>query len=387
MRARLDNILGLRRTTSRDSLVSLAGSINTKRAYKKLVKDLFAIGVTAGMINDKEKEIKGLFGPQQAAASNTMDHSTPGNQDHQLLEVGDSSNVEASPIPTTFGNQSQLPEVGNSSGAEASPISPLSTLKSRSRFDWVLRPPIDFLVGPRMLAAAEAGDTQLLISTLRYVRNINFAGDRKQTALHKAATRGHKDVVQLLLTNGALLDATDDVGDTPLHDAARRGHTSTVELLLTNGASVEDRDGNESTPLHKAAVGGHTSTVELLLTKGASVEATNWNKATPLHLAVMHHSTRTVELLLAKGASIAARNGNNNTPLHLAVMYNSTRTVELLLAKGAPIEAINRHYETPLDLATSCGYTDIMKLLESKAAEPLWETFDYWAESCQSVQF
>ena len=287
MQARLDNILGLRlrRTTSRDSLVSLAGSVNTKRAYKKLIKDLFAIGVTADMINDKEKEIKGLFGPQPVVVSNPVDDSTSGDQVHQLPEAGDSSSAGAS--PNSFGNQSQLPEIENASDAEASPIiSDTTKPKSRSRFSWA-RPPIDFLVGPRMLAAAQAGDAQLLISTLRFVRNINFTDFEGQTALHKAAGEGHSDIVKLLLSKGASVEALDYFGDTPLHYAAQGGHTSIVELLLTKGASVETTNNFMDTPLHDAARGGHTSIVELLLMKGAPIEALNNNNHPPLHLAVM----------------------------------------------------------------------------------------------------
>ena len=54
-----------------------------------------------------------------------------------------------------------------------------------------------------MLAAAEAGDTKRFISTLEYIRNINFKDDHgKETALHKAADRGHEDIVQLRLGKG-----------------------------------------------------------------------------------------------------------------------------------------------------------------------------------------
>ena len=311
MQARLDKILGLRlrRTTSRGSLVSLPGSINTKKAYKKLINDLFAIGVTADMINEKEKEIKGIFGPQQADASSPINDSTSGNQGHQLPEVGDSSDAEASRISATLGNQSQLPNAGSSSDAEASPISPISKPKSRSRFGWA-RPPIDFLVGPRMIAAAEAGDTRLLISTLVFVRNINFTDQGGETALHKAAAGGHKDVVQLLLSKGALVDAMDMRENTPLHLAASGGHTSIVELLLSKGASLEAKDTYGWTPLHRAAYGGHTRTVRLLLSKGASAKAMNTDNRTPLDLAT---SSDIVKLLKSKATTKLATPGNIRT--------------------------------------------------------------------------
>ena len=56
---------------------------------------------------------------------------------------------------------------------------------------------------------------------------------------------------------------------TPLHHAALSGHTSTVEVLLMDGALIEAMDKHNSTPLHLAAWKGRTDVVELLLDKGA----------------------------------------------------------------------------------------------------------------------
>ena len=86
IQAQLDQVLGLglHRTVSTDSIVSLAGSTNTKKAYKQFIKDLLAIGVTADMINEKGKEIQDIFKPQHPAASNQIDDGDL----NQLPEVG-----------------------------------------------------------------------------------------------------------------------------------------------------------------------------------------------------------------------------------------------------------------------------------------------------------
>ena len=177
IQARLDSVLGLRRTISRDSIVSFPGSINTKKAYKRFCRGLFNIGVTADMIGQKEREIQDIFKPQHPSSSNQLDDSTFVDR-NRLPEVGNSS------------DPNQSPEAENPSDAETPLISAaiMSTdnLRSRSRFGWT-RPPIDFLVGPLMLSAAEAGSTKRLMVSLEYVRNINFADEKKETALHKAA--------------------------------------------------------------------------------------------------------------------------------------------------------------------------------------------------------
>ena len=267
IQAQLNVVLGLRRSSS---LISYAGSINTKKFYRNFCKGLFESGVTPEMIKSKEKEIYNILKP---TTSSQIDSST--NADH-----------------------SRLPEGSNSSDSETSPLPTISTElnRNRSRFAWAL-PPVDFLVGPLMLDAAEAGDIKRLKSTLGYVRNINFVDDIGVTALHHAASRGYNDIVQLLLTRGASIEAMDIINDTPLHYAAWHGNTSTVELLLSKGASIEAVNKDSNTPLHYVAMGGHTSIVELLLSNGASIEATNKDNNTPLQLARRFGETRVVKLL------------------------------------------------------------------------------------------
>ena len=78
MQARLTHVLGLQRTTSRvsiDSITSFAGSINTKKAYKKFCKDLYQIGVTSEMIGQKKEEILNIFKRQNTVISDPVDDS------------------------------------------------------------------------------------------------------------------------------------------------------------------------------------------------------------------------------------------------------------------------------------------------------------------------
>ena len=354
MQGRIADAVGLHRTNSRaslDSITSFAGSINTKKAYKKFCKGLFQIGVTPEMISQNEAAIHNIFNPQNTASSSQV--------------VGNSITVEDKP-------ESQIPVV---SGAATSPeTSSVSTDTNpsikykRSRFGWA-RPPVDFLVGPLMLAAAEEGDATRLLSTLGYIRNINFKdGNQKETALHKAVSRGNIDIVRLLLGKGASIEALNFEDDTPLHLAAWNGHTGVVELLLERGASIGPISDDKHTPLHYAVSNGHIGTVELLLSKGASTEVIDKDSRTPLHLAVSNGHIGTVKLLLGKGASVETLNFEDDTPLHLAAWNGHTGVVELLLERGASIDPINDEKHTPLHLAVSNGHIRIVELLLESGA-------------------
>ena len=131
IQARLTDVLGLHRTNSRvsiDSINSYAGSINTKKAYKRFCKGLFEIGVTADMIRQKEEEIRNIFksqatsgqigdssqlgGSSQRGGSSQIGDSTTTDQS-QLLPVSDFPSVENL---STFLNRNILTENRSSRG-------------------------------------------------------------------------------------------------------------------------------------------------------------------------------------------------------------------------------------------------------------------------------
>ena len=74
---------------------------------------------------------------------------------------------------------------------------------------------------------------------------LDIKSNAGRTALHIAAEKGNNDIVKLLLSAGANIDAQCKADFTPLHTAVKHGHTETVKLLLDNGAdkSMENRYG------------------------------------------------------------------------------------------------------------------------------------------------
>ena len=56
------------------------------------------------------------------------------------------------------------------------------------------------------------------------------------TPLRTACLRGKKEIVELLIANGADINVKDNAGKTALDIARQRGHTEIVELLQKHGA-------------------------------------------------------------------------------------------------------------------------------------------------------
>jgi len=86
-----------------------------------------------------------------------------------------------------------------------------------------------------------------------------------RSPLHVAAAHGHGRLVELLLGQGADINASDTAGWTALHLAARAGHLSMVQLLLDSGATPRCFNNTGRVPLWYAAAEGHTNVLELLL--------------------------------------------------------------------------------------------------------------------------
>lgn len=81
------------------------------------------------------------------------------------------------------------------------------------------------------------------------------------TPLIEAASLGQTDMVRVLLERGAVVNATNKVGQTGLHLA---GNAEVAKLLLAAGANLSARDANGDTPIEYAMRNRYRNTLDIL---------------------------------------------------------------------------------------------------------------------------
>lgn len=160
-----------------------------------------------------------------------------------------------------------------------------------------------------------------------------------EASLVDAARSGDLPTVRALLDDGADANAASGDGMTALHWAAERGHREIVELLISSSANVDAKTRiGGYTPLHLGARGGNALIVKMLLDAGADLDAvTTTTGVTPLHLAAQAiDGADAVSVLVDRGADVHAReNAAGQTPLMFAAAADRAASIAALLEGGA----------------------------------------------------
>ena len=186
--------------------------------------------------------------------------------------------------------------------------------------------------------------------------------ENEQTPLHHASEEGHEDIVKLLISAGANIEATNNANMTSLNLASTKGKTSIVKLLIAEGAMITSGKNLDSSPLHLAAANGHRAVISSLIEAGVDIESTQ-KGYTALHIASKKGNDRLISLLLDNGANINAVGYGGVTPLHLAAQFGSLSATSVLIERGASINSADSHGRTPLHHAIEQSKNEICQLL------------------------
>ena len=178
------------------------------------------------------------------------------------------------------------------------------------------------------------------------------------TPLYLAACTRKVRAIQALLKAGASMQCVAGI-NTPAHVSAKKGDVDCMRAFISAGFDINARGSGGCTILHHALFGGVKMVKYLLEHAGGErlVNSKDYWMETPLHwvvgtLYVKYDRRVKTELLLQHGANIHATNWEGHTPAHLAAFPGDVDTMRVLIAAGIDFHATGRKGETILHRAT-----------------------------------
>ncbi|XP_074654155.1 uncharacterized protein LOC141908163 [Tubulanus polymorphus] len=165
----------------------------------------------------------------------------------------------------------------------------------------------------------------------------HFASDQGKTSLHLAVQKGYIDMVRLLSSRGADIDAVDSTNRTPLHIAVKRDRFEIVKFLLANDADISLKDWMDQTALHTACIYQRHEIIELLVEHGADINSKGHHDQSPISIAcaLVPENLQLVRYFVEAGADVDQTSQGGMTPLAVAARNGYAAVTKLLLENGA----------------------------------------------------
>lgn len=165
----------------------------------------------------------------------------------------------------------------------------------------------------------------------------NLQDSFNSTALWNMSNSGYIEPVKVLLTKfhgkGLEVDSHGSYGDTPLMRASMMGYLDMVKLLFSSGADINAVNEYGSTALLLSAAEGHADVVRYLLQNGADKNAINNNGDTALIQAAYNGQKAIVEILLDAGVDVNVTASDGKTAIALALEKGYTEIAEMIRAR------------------------------------------------------
>ncbi|QEN08006.1 hypothetical protein EXM22_08420 [Oceanispirochaeta crateris] len=204
--------------------------------------------------------------------------------------------------------------------------------------------------------------------------SIPVGGDLNKALLEVIRWGKDPAIAELLISEGADPNASDEEGFTALMTASAYSSYDMVRTLIRRGASVFDITPSGWTAFHLAAWSSDSRISSLLMEEGWDVDVRDFDNWTALMWVMRNHgSPEHIQLLLDAGADAEARSYRNETVLHLACsawVAPHLESLDLLIEAGTDVNGLNIKGETPLILAASMGYGEVCQFLLEKGADP-----------------
>jgi ankyrin repeat protein len=193
---------------------------------------------------------------------------------------------------------------------------------------------------PLLIVARETGSAPMARLLIDVGAEVNLRDEGGESPLDLAAWRGFRDLVNLLLDEGAELPPPESVqGRYLAMFAAEKGLDRLFGLLADAGVDLGLRNENDGSLLHSASQGGSAEVVARLLGEGFDPNERDRYGRAPLHYASEMGHQDIARLLLDHEAQIDARSLSGETALNTAEWVERPEMADFLAAAGGSTEA------------------------------------------------
>eukprot|EP00919_Chromeraceae_sp_WS-2016_P008652 GHVR01020318.1.p1 GENE.GHVR01020318.1~~GHVR01020318.1.p1 ORF type:complete len:404 (+),score=66.17 GHVR01020318.1:317-1528(+) len=158
---------------------------------------------------------------------------------------------------------------------------------------------------------------------------INYNERVRHDSLELACHMKRLSTALIIINNTGGIEWTGYMRMTPLMYGVSHNFTKLVEVLIAQGANVNAATCLGKTPLHFVR---KVEICQILLDAGASVDIPNDDLCTPLQVVCMGPDVQLQTLLISKGADVNTVSRDGSSCLHGSV---SVETTQLLIEKGA----------------------------------------------------
>jgi ankyrin repeat protein len=225
----------------------------------------------------------------------------------------------------------------------------------------------------QIVVSAKERDLAQIKSLLNKSVDVNVADADGTTALHWAVHWDDRQMAELLLASGMVVDQANIYGVTPLWLACTNRSTEMVKALLKAGANPNARLSTGETVLVNCARTGAVDAVNAMLTSSSEIDVNareNKRGQTALMWAAVGGHAEIVRSLVDYGAKVDMASNGGFTPLLFAARSGDIETARILLDAGANPDEATAEQGNSLVIASAGGHEDLALLFLQKGANP-----------------